>query len=162
MSRPEAPNLGLLLSPFIQSVPDAARPRFLARLERGAADRYRAWAATAEHVAQGLLGCASREEEIAETVERIFPLLPADSEKLDAAVPGALELYYAIFRDLSLDDQLSLQANAERQGAAAWRLLASQQAKGAIRKELEACALLEEENALYLEGLVREGVVADA
>ena len=44
MTALEIPRFGELLSPFISKVPDGTRPRFLALLERGAANRYRVWA----------------------------------------------------------------------------------------------------------------------
>ena len=39
------PDLGGQLRPLIQALPPGIQPRLMARLERAAADRYRAWAA---------------------------------------------------------------------------------------------------------------------
>ena len=44
MASIEIPDFAVLLGPFIQKIPDASRPAFLAALERGAAQRYREWA----------------------------------------------------------------------------------------------------------------------
>lgn len=154
MSEPEFPNFASLLRPYIEAVAEPARPRFLARLERGAAERYRLWAAEAPGAASGLLGCARREDEIAERVERLFPADAAQLGEIEAALPGARDTYYGVFADLAPREQLRIQANAERQGAAAWRLLASQQSDAGVRDELLACAGLEEESALFLEKLL--------
>ena len=70
----EIPNLAELLAPHLDVVPDAARPAFLAGLERSAAKRYRRWAAAASEAAPGLLACAGREEEIARQADRLFPI----------------------------------------------------------------------------------------
>ena len=69
MSPTEAPDFRLLLVPFIEKIPEPARPAFLAALERGAADRYRDWAKASPGNASGLLACADREEEIAHRVD---------------------------------------------------------------------------------------------
>ena len=143
MSEPEFPNFASLLRPYIEAVAEPARPRFLARLERGAAERYRLWAAE-----------APGEDEIAERVERLFPADAAQLGEIEAALPGARDTYYGVFADLAPREQLRIQANAERQGAAAWRLLASQQSDAGVRDELLACAGLEEESALFLEKLL--------
>jgi hypothetical protein len=150
------PDFARLLAPFIGSVPEAALPGFLARLERGAADRYRSWASAAGEAAPGLLACAAREDEIADRVERLLPADPAETPKIEAALPGARDTYLAVFEDLPLREQLRIQAGAERQGASAWRGLASQHPDAAVRKELELCAELEEESASYLEQLLRD------
>ena len=151
MSERSAPDFAALLGPFIGSVPDAGRPGFLALLERGAAARYREWAAVAPDDAEGLIACAAREEQIAERVERLFPVDAELEYALKQALPGAREAYYEVFTGLPLRDQLALQASAERQGAAAWRGMASGHPDAATREALESCAQLEEANATYLE-----------
>jgi hypothetical protein len=156
VSDSDPPDFGRLLRPHIETVAEPARPRFLARLERGAAERYRIWAAeaAAEAVAAGLLACARREEEIAERVERRFPADAAQQQQIEAALPGARDAYIAVFENLPLREQLRIQANAERQGAAAWRALAAGNSAARLRDELHACAGLEEESALFLEKLL--------
>lgn len=159
MSGAGFPNFAELLTPVITEVPDPARPLLLAGLERGAAARYRSWATDrandraieSEEVSKGLLACAAREEEIAACVERLFPLVAEHREALDKALPAAREIYHTVFTNLSVADQFRTQANAERQGAGAWRLLATQIEDAAVRREIEFCATLEEENARFLE-----------
>ena len=58
MSPVEAPNFAVLLGPWIADIPNEAVPRFLALLERGAAERYRGWADQLPELAEGLLECA--------------------------------------------------------------------------------------------------------
>ena len=75
----DIPNFGELLAPQLAAVPGAALPGFLARLERGAAQRYREWAEHYDEDARAvLLACAGREDEIADRVDRLFPLAPGD------------------------------------------------------------------------------------
>ena len=50
----DIPNFAELLGPFIERIPEANRPAFLAALERGAAQRYRDWAEAAPEHAEGL------------------------------------------------------------------------------------------------------------
>jgi hypothetical protein len=150
----KTPDLGRLLAPFLASVASEARPGFLAMLERGAAARYREWADRLGEHAPGMRACAQREEEIADRVDGLFPLDAADRTTLEASLPGARKAYLALFENLSIGDQLAIQAGAERQGAAAWRALAQQQTAPALREALEGCAQLEEESATYLEALV--------
>jgi hypothetical protein len=153
----EIPKLAVLLAPFIEKIPDAGRPAFLAMLERGAAQRYREWAAQAKEAAPGLLACAAREEEIARRVDALFPARLAGDPVVDSAFAGAREVYYAVFAGLPLTGQWRIQASAEREGAGAWRLLASQQSDHARRDALLACAALEEASAVHLDGLVAAG-----
>lgn len=150
----EVPNFGVLLGPAIGRVPERSRPAFLALLERGAADRYRHWATRVPDAAEGLLECAEREDAIARRVEALFPAPEDDHAVMDEALPVARDAYYGVFEDLSLMDQLRIQANAERQGAAAWRALAAGQQASSIREALEACAVLEETSADHLDALV--------
>jgi len=150
---PEAPNLAVLLAPVLTRVPPEAQPRFLALLERGAAERYREWAKQAPAQAAGLFTCAAREEEIAERVEELFPAGDETITALAQLLPQAREIYYGTFAGLSLREQWRVQASAERQGAAAWRTFTALVADANIRHALEACAKLEEENATYLEGV---------
>jgi hypothetical protein len=156
MSDRNAPDFALLLGPYIEAVPATAFAGFLAGLERTAAARYRGWAEMDESWRSELLACAAREDEIAEKIDRLFPVAAADLAAVRATLPAARDEYYAVFADLELREQLRIQADAERQGAAAWRGLATQQTDAAIHRELESCALLEEESADCLERLLRE------
>lgn len=150
------PNFGALLGPQIAAVPEASRPGFLARLERGAAQRYREWAAAAPDAAERLLACAGREDEIADRVEQVLAPDPSHASALDEATPAARDAYYAVFAGLSIREQLRIQAGAERQGAAAWRGIGAAHPDEAVRRELEACARLEEQSASTLDKLLAD------
>jgi hypothetical protein len=152
----EIPNFGALLGPAIGSVSDDARPGLLARLERGAADRYRQWAEAEPDVADELNACAGREDQIADSVDALFPLDPADVPLVEKAVPIARELYYAAFEGKPILDQWRIQASAERQGSMAWRGIASQIDDEAVCKALEDCAQLEEASADALDRLIAD------
>jgi hypothetical protein len=154
MSQLEIPNFGELLAPYIGQVPEEQVPNFLALLERGAAERYRGWAREIPDHAEGLLMCAQREDEIADTVDGLFPIDDATREEISEPLPAARDTYYAVFVNLDLHDQLAVQANAERQGAAAWRGMLEGEPDPEVRSRLEHCALLEEASAAYLDDLV--------
>ncbi len=124
--RPDVPLFGELLRPHIDSVPAVARPAFLSGLERSAAARYRAWALDDPGHADELLGCAAREDEIADLVAELFPVSDGDRAAVDDALPAAVALYYDVFAPYSLTDQLYLQSEAELQGAQAWVNIAGQ------------------------------------
>ena len=146
------PSITLLLAPLTRGLAEAERPAFLARLERLAAERYRAWAEQAPQHTRALLACAQSEEEIAGRAERLFPMNAAQHAKLDALLPEARRVYGALFVGLELRDQLALQAGAELQGANVWRAIAATTGlPHALREALAACAALEEESAARLE-----------
>ena len=151
----EIPNFGVLLAPFIGQVGAELRPRFLALLERGAADRYRYWAELLPEQADCLLACACREDEIADRVERVFAVAEADVPALNAPLAEARATYYRVFDGLDAWQQLRIQANAERQGANAWRSIAAYVADSHIVDELAACSALEEHSAGELDALLR-------
>ena len=140
----ETPNFGLLLAPVLSRVEDAARPRFLALLERTAADRYRRWASELPEQADVLLECAKREDEIADRVEAIFPIAAEKLLELQALLPQARDIYYAAFDGLNVVDQILIQADAELQGANAWRSVASRLSDPTMLAELATCSELEE------------------
>ena len=149
------PNFGALLAEYIQAVPDASRPRFLARLERGAADRYRAWAAALPEHAEPLLVCAASEEEIAIRADALYAAIPEDLAAIEAALPPARETYFAVFEGHSLKEQLALQAIAERQGSQAWQgLKAAEGLSAAHLAELDALTALELESAARLDSVI--------
>ena len=155
MTELEIPNFGELLGDLIGSLSSAGLPGFLAGLEREAAGRYRAWAQATPDESTGLLACAAREDEIAERVERLFPLPEADRPALEKNLPEARKRYFQAFEGLTVVQQITIQANAERQGAQAWRGMAvAGQAEGAAREELLACAALEEASADHLDALL--------
>ena len=151
------PDFGILLAPHIGSVPEEAVPAFLARLERTAADRYRMWAEAVPEHAEGLLACAAREDAIADQVDGIYPATAADHiTAMDKAIVPAKDTYYAVFSSLTPVEQMAIQANAERQGAAAWRAMIKQESDKEIQDALEHCARTEEASADYLDALLVE------
>ena len=152
----EIPRFGQLLQPLMVGFAREELPAFLAALERTAADRYRHWAEACDDPdeANGLLACAAREDEIAQRVSKLFPVGEAAADRIDARLPEARSAYYAVFESHPVRDQYRIQANAERQGAEAWRALAAQQTDAAVREELRACAELEEASAGWLEALL--------
>lgn len=135
---PEVPQFGALLRDHIQSVPAESQPAFLAGLERSAADRYRQWAERLPDHADALLGCAEREDRIADIVTALFPIADDARAEVDAALPAAIELYYDVFAPYSPRDQLYLQSEAEIQGSQAWVRIS-----GAISDEATLAALRE-------------------
>lgn len=150
---PTTPDIGKLLATHLGALPDGTLPGFLAMLERIAAARYRAWADALPEHASGLRACAAREDEIADRIDARFPLEDGVRKSLEAELPRAREVYDSLFDGLRVEEQLEIQAGAERQGAAAWRGLAARDADPALRETLAACAKLEEESASYLESL---------
>jgi hypothetical protein len=141
VSQLEIPRFGALLAPFISQVPTDAMPRFLALLERGAANRYREWAELLPAHADALLTCAASEDEIADRIEA-------------APLPGAIDTYRNAFGGLDVWDQLRVQANAERQGAQAWRNIATRVDDPAVLDALATCSTLEEASADRLDELI--------
>lgn len=152
----QIPNFGQLLSPYISQVPPVAMPRFLALLERGAADRYREWATMVPQHAATLTTCAASEEEIADRVEAAFALDESMRDAVQAPLPAARDTYYAAFAGMDVWDQLRVQANAERQGAQAWHRIAGGLADAHVIAELAACSALEEASADRLDQLIAD------
>lgn len=150
-----APDFATLLAPYISSVPEDAVPAFLALLERTAAARYRTWAGELPEHAEGLMACAAREDEIADAVEGIYPAQGSDQQQaMEAALAPAKATYYDVFSNLTTQEQLAIQANAERQGAAAWRGMIAEEPNEQTRAVLEHCARTEEASADYLDTLL--------
>jgi hypothetical protein len=157
MAELSIPDFGELLAPQISSVPEDAVPAFLARLERSAAQRYREWALQLPEHARGLLQCAQREDDIASRIDGLYPANRADQlQAIEAAIGPAVDSYYRVFGDLSTIQQLAVQANAERQGAAAWRAMLDDATGPDAREVLEQCARTEEASADFLDALLNE------
>ena len=150
------PDLGGQLRPLIQALPPGIQPRLMARLERAAADRYRAWAAACldPAAAEGLRACAGREEEVAARVEMLYPPQLDELRYFSEALPTIAETYRSALAERPVNEQYAIQAAAERRGAAFWRFLASSGADGSVRETLRGCAELEELSAEFLEALV--------
>ncbi len=160
MSAPnETPDIVALLRPEVESLPAAARPAFLARLERQAGRRYRAWADAAKDpvVAAGLRVCASREEGIAEMIEAAFPAPSGSRADLDAALARIASQLAGLAAGSGGADLLRAfagQAAAERAGARTWRGLIDSAETDEQRWTLEACARLETESADFLDAVI--------
>jgi len=146
------------LGPLILAFPEEERPRFLAMLERRAAERYDAWAeavpahgdAAAE--AASLRACAARERAIADRIEERFPPLAGDRSGYEPVVVEISAVYLGAFEGASRLDGYGIQAALERSGAATWRAFAGT-ADPARRAVLLECAALEEASAECLERL---------
>jgi hypothetical protein len=154
MSNLVIPDFGSLLGEFIGKVPAGTMPRFLALLERTAADRYRGWATALPEHADVLLQCAADEDEIADRIEAAFALDPALRDALEAPLPDAKQTYYDAFSPYDVWDQLRMQANAERQGARAWRNIAARHPDPAVVEVLHSCSVLEEASADAVDALI--------
>lgn len=149
------PDVADVLAPVLARVPRERQPLLIALAERMAAERYRGWADRPEAEAHRsrLLACARREEDIAERVEALYPQAGAAQSAIRADVPDLDEITRGLFADRPLRQQLTIQAQGERLGAATWRafaLAAGEPAAGVF----EACALLEEESAAVLEQML--------
>jgi hypothetical protein len=154
MNEKPLPDIAAMLGQFISGVPQNLQPRFLALLERAAAERYESWAKELPEHAVGLLACRGREIEIAETAERIFPIAADAAASLAAPLASARESYLAVLAQLSPRDQLRVQSNGERAGGGAWSAFAGAVTDPRGRADLERSAALEEANAAFLDGVV--------
>ena len=148
----EIPNFPALLMEPLLAVPEPSRVGFIARLERSAADRYREWAKESDELAEGLIACADREDEIANRAEKLMPVRPEDEEIVQDALGRARKLYASAFDGHSLRDRIILQAHAERQGSLAWIGFASQTDDEGTKKEFQTLAGLEVASADYIDG----------
>jgi hypothetical protein len=99
-------------------------------------------------------GASSAEDEIADRVEAVFALDESLREALEAPLPEAKRTYYDVFTGMDVWDQLRVQANAERQGAQAWRNIASRTSDQRVIDEMATCSALEEASADRLDALI--------
>ncbi len=154
MSDIEIPNFGELLAEHLGAVPPEAYPYLLSQLERTAAARYRGWAEEVPEHREDLLACAAREDEIADRVEALFP--PSDEHRALVAdiIPRAKDTYYAAFEPYTPAEQMTIQANAERQGANAWQTLKA--AYPDHVEALDALSAIELASADYLDAMLPE------
>ena len=146
------PNFGELLAEQLGQLSPQSIPFVLARLERRAGERYRQWAQDLPDFSDGLLACANREDDIAERADLLFPISEAQKPAAEQVVPEAVRVFLNVFADLGTIDQITIQANAERQGAAAWRGFVDAYPQAAA--DLESLAKTEEANADYLDLLL--------
>jgi hypothetical protein len=152
----ELPNLAEVLARVVARVPREQQPLLVAIAERMAAERYRDWAAQPGYEGHRgrLLACAQREEEIAGRIEALYENAAAVRGEILAKAPDLGEINRSLFAGRPLAQQLILQAQGERLGAATWRAFAAD-AAGPSAEVFGACALLEEESAVVLEDIVK-------
>jgi hypothetical protein len=156
LSQVAVPNFGEILSPFISKVPEGAVPNFLALLERGAAERYRKWAQQLPAFSEGLLECSASEDKIADIIESLFLIDDQLKSEIQVPRPEARDVYYSVFNGLPLADQLSIQADAELQGAEAWRVMVSDDNPEVINQGLKQCMMLEKASSAYLYSIIND------
>jgi hypothetical protein len=149
------PDIARAIGPLLERVPREHRALLVAIAERMAAARYRSWAgepSLAAH-ADALSACADREETIARRVETLNADAGRIQQALRDAHPELETLNAEFFAGHSLADQLTLQARAERLGAATWRAFAKEEGDAEAREAFLACAELEEASAEVLESI---------
>jgi hypothetical protein len=154
-SWPEVPDFGAVLAGHIADVPAEGMPAFLAGLERSAAARYRVWAEQLPDHADVLNECAVREDEIAALVSSVFPISDESQAAVDDALPAAIQTYYEAFAPHPAHHQLYIQAEAELQGAQAWKGLSTQVEDPSVVEVLVRCAALEEASSSAVRGLLK-------
>ena len=153
------PNVGEVIGQVLGRVPRERQPLLLAIAERMAADRYRVWATLVASPADqtALRACAAREEDIAARVERLHPDAAAVQRALRDELPELDTITRTLFAR-PLADQLRIQAEGERLGAATWTAFAAHETDAARRVVLLDCAQLEIASAETLERLLAAGV----
>ena len=156
MTRIDIPNFGELLAEHLGAVPAEAYPYLLSQLERTAANRYRQWADDVPGHREGILQCAAREDEIADRVEAMFPPSNEHRALVDEIIPKAKATYYSAFEPYTPIEQMTIQANAERQGANAWQTLKAAYPNQA--EELDQLSEIELSSADYLDGALGDMV----
>lgn len=155
-AKPALPNVGEILGRLLARVPAAEHPLFVAIAERMAAERYRGWAEIAPAAQRtGLLACKVREEGIASRVESLHENAAARQQKIRAASPELADINRTTFAGRPLEGQYAIQAQGERIGAGLWRSLAQASTSEHAKRTYLECAGLEEENAVFLESLLR-------
>ena len=156
------PDVSEILGPFLARVSVERQPLLLALAERMAADRYRSWAtmATDDATREGLLACASREEEIAGRIEALEPEASTIQREIRSAVPEIDEINRSVFADRPVTEQYAIQAQGERLGAATWRSFAVRADSEAVRRTLLVCATLEEQSAAFVESILTDSATS--
>lgn len=154
MNKPKIPIFGELLAPFLTPIAVTAKPGALAILERGAAERYRGWAEAVPEYRTGLLACAAREDQIANKVDALIPIPVEHRKTVEGLMVLAKEAYFGVFENLSVIEQMTIQAAAERQGARAWPGFIADYPD--ITEELQALSAIELVSADYLDKILNE------
>ncbi len=150
------PNVAEVLGKVLQRVPRGLQPLLIAVAERLAAERYRGWADEATDAARGggFRACAAREEDIAARVEALYPDAAVIQRDILAANPDLEDINRSIFAGRALEQQLAIQAQGERLGAATWRAFAEHADDPKAGATFLDCAVLEETSAAFLEAVL--------
>ena len=151
-----AERLRAVLVPVIGGLPEAHQKLLVAQLERNAAKRYRSWAdgVAGDTERDALLACAAREDRIADSIEALSPDRDEVIASFAPLAPDLLAANEAAFGGASRDEQMAVQAAAERVGASVWRGFAETETNPRVLETLERCAGLEEASADALDGLL--------
>ncbi len=155
------PDIITTLAPVLEATDPSDHPLLIAMLERWAAERYREWADAVGDVGQAtaLTACAEREEEIATRVESLYSDAAEVQDRLAAANPLLKGALGGSFTWRPIDEQWTLQAEAERIGAGTWRAFARRAEKAGDEDAVgvfEQCALMEEASAEVLENFLAQ------
>ena len=154
MVKPHIPSFGELLAPYLSGVPEEALPFLLSQLERTAAARYRGWAEEVVEYREKLLACADSEDEIADRVEHLLPPSDAHRALVLEMLPNAKAAYYKVFEGLSAVGQMTIQADAEKQGAGAWQRMKI--THPALAEEMDALSEIELKSGDCLDQILGE------
>ena len=158
MSTQNLPDLLGILTPLFDQCEPQEQRILLAVLERLAAEHYRAWAQTLAdpQQKQGFIDCAHREEQIAEAMEALDPQAKEIGGSLWKRFPNMRELYADTMRPLSHPQQWQVQSVGELGGARLLRDFAEAETNPDARAALLACAVKDEANGRYLEGILQD------
>lgn len=154
--RAGAERLQAVLRPVIEKIPQEHQKLLVALLERNAARRYRAWADASDDDTERdeLLACAAREEQIAESIEALAPNRDEVAASFAPLAPDLRAVNETVFGNAPREEQMAIQAAAERVGATVWRAFAGAETDPRVLETLERCAGLEEASADVLDRLL--------
>jgi hypothetical protein len=107
------------------------------------------------HLAR-VLECSASEDKIADIIESLFLIDDQLKSEIQVPLPEARDVYYSVFNGLPLADQLSIQADAELQGAEAWRVMVSDDNPEVINQGLKQCMMLEKASSAYLYSIIND------
>jgi hypothetical protein len=142
-------------APLLPQVVADEIPMLIAMIERLAAQRYRAWAASAREPIErdGLLACAQREVEIAEFIESLEVDAVSRAAVLNKRFGDLNARYEAVMAGRDRAEQLRIQAEGELGGADYMRQFAAA-SEGAVAARFASLACCEEANSRYLSALI--------
>ena len=154
---PQPQSIVEAFEPLLPQLAEAEIPMMLAILERIAAEKYRGWADGSDDPIErdGLLACASREDEIAEFIESLDAKSQALSAELHGRFPDLRERYDSVMKGRSRIEQLRIQSEGELGGADYMRQF-SEAFEGAVSARFASLALCEEANSMFLSELIKK------